>query len=74
MAKMRGPDRVRAALDAASLECGIRTLPGSTRPRWRPRRRRTARHVTPITTSRTPTPSTTTSRSFLNTASRIAPR
>ena len=31
MAKMRGPDRVRAALDAASLECGIRTLPGSTR-------------------------------------------
>ncbi len=30
MAKMRGPDRVRAALDAASLECGIRTLPDST--------------------------------------------
>ena len=31
MAKMRGPDRVRAALDAASLECAIRTLPNSTR-------------------------------------------
>ena len=31
MAKMKGPDRVRAALDAASLECGIRTLPDSTR-------------------------------------------
>ena len=30
MAKMKGPDRVRAALDAASLECGIRTLPDST--------------------------------------------
>ena len=29
MAKMKGPDRVRAALDAASLECGIRTLPDS---------------------------------------------
>ena len=31
MAKMKGPDRVRAALDAASLECRIRTLPDSTR-------------------------------------------
>ena len=31
MARPRGPDRVRAALDAASLECEIRTLPGSTR-------------------------------------------
>ena len=31
MARMRGPDRVRAALDAASLECTIRTLPDSTR-------------------------------------------
>ena len=27
--KMRGPDRFRAALDAASLDCGIRTLPNS---------------------------------------------
>ena len=31
MARMKGPDRVRAALDAASLECAIRTLPDSTR-------------------------------------------
>ncbi len=31
MARMKGPDRVRAALDAASLECEIRTLPDSTR-------------------------------------------
>ena len=31
MARTRGPDRVRAALDAASLECAIRTLPDSTR-------------------------------------------
>ena len=31
MAKVKGPDRVRAALDAASLECEIRTLPQSTR-------------------------------------------
>lgn len=31
MARMRGPDRVRAALEAASLECAIRTLPDSTR-------------------------------------------
>ena len=31
MARMRGPDRVRAALEAASLECEIRTLPDSTR-------------------------------------------
>ena len=31
MTRMRGPDRVRAALDAASLECEIRTLPDSTR-------------------------------------------
>ena len=31
MARMRGPDRVRAALEAASLECDIRTLPDSTR-------------------------------------------
>ena len=31
MARTRGPDRVRAALDAASLECEIRTLPDSTR-------------------------------------------
>ena len=31
MARMRGPDRVRIALDAASLECTIRTLPDSTR-------------------------------------------
>ena len=31
MAKMKGPDRVRAALDAASLDCEILTLPGSTR-------------------------------------------
>ena len=29
--KMKGPERFRAALDAASLECAIRTLPGSTR-------------------------------------------
>ena len=31
MARTKGPDRVRAALDAASLECAIHTLPGSTR-------------------------------------------
>ena len=31
MARMKGPDRVRAALDAASLDCPIRTLPDSTR-------------------------------------------
>lgn len=31
MARTKGPDRVRAALDAASLECAIRTLPESTR-------------------------------------------
>ena len=31
VARMRGPDRVRAALEAASLECEIRTLPDSTR-------------------------------------------
>ena len=31
MARIRGPDRVRAALEAASLECEIRTLPDSTR-------------------------------------------
>lgn len=31
MARMKGQDRVRAALDAASLECAIRTLPDSTR-------------------------------------------
>ena len=31
MARMKGPDRVRAALEAACLECAIRTLPDSTR-------------------------------------------
>ena len=31
MARMRGPDRVRAALDAALLACPIHTLPDSTR-------------------------------------------
>ena len=31
VARTRGPDRVRAALDAASPECAIRTLPESTR-------------------------------------------
>ena len=31
MARTKGPDRVRAALDASSLECAIRTLPESTR-------------------------------------------
>ena len=31
MARMKGPDRVRAALEAASLACAIRTLPDSTR-------------------------------------------
>ena len=31
MAKMRGPDRVRAALEAASLDCEVVTLPDSTR-------------------------------------------
>jgi len=31
MARMRGPDRFRAALEAAALECEIRTLPDSTR-------------------------------------------
>ena len=31
MARMKGPDRVRAALEAAGLDCTIRTLPASTR-------------------------------------------
>ena len=31
MARTKGPDRVRAALDAASLKCAIHTLPDSTR-------------------------------------------
>ena len=31
MAKMKGPDRVRAALEALSLDCEVLTLPGSTR-------------------------------------------
>ena len=31
MARMRGTDRFRAALEATSLECAIRTLPDSTR-------------------------------------------
>ena len=31
MARKKGPDRVRDALDAVSLPCEIRTLPGSTR-------------------------------------------
>ena len=31
MAKMKGPDRVRAALDALALDCEVVTLPGSTR-------------------------------------------
>ena len=31
MARMKGPERVRAALEAASLECEILTLPDSTR-------------------------------------------
>ena len=31
MARMKGPDRVRAALDAAGLDCETRTLPDSTR-------------------------------------------
>ena len=31
MARMKGPDRVRAALEAAGLECTIHTLPDSTR-------------------------------------------
>lgn len=31
MARMKGPDRVRAALEAAGLECRIHTLPDSTR-------------------------------------------
>ena len=31
MARMKGPDRVRAALEAACLKCAIRTLPASTR-------------------------------------------
>ena len=31
MAKMKGPDRVRAALDALALDCEVLTLPGSTR-------------------------------------------
>ena len=29
--KMKGPDRFRAALEAAALDCEIRTLPGSVR-------------------------------------------
>ena len=31
MAKLRGPDRVKAALEALSLDCKVLTLPGSTR-------------------------------------------
>ena len=31
MAKLRGPDRVRAALEALSLDCEVVTLPDSTR-------------------------------------------
>ena len=31
MAKMKGPDRMRAALEAAGLDCEVLTLPGSTR-------------------------------------------
>ena len=31
MAKMKGPDRVRAALEALALDCEVQTLPGSTR-------------------------------------------
>ena len=31
MAKLRGPDRVKAALEALSLDCEILTLPDSTR-------------------------------------------
>ena len=31
MAKMKGSDRVRAALEAAALDCEVITLPGSTR-------------------------------------------
>ena len=31
MARMKGPDRVRAALDALALDCDIHTLPDSTR-------------------------------------------
>ena len=31
MARMKGPERVRAALEAAALECEILTLPDSTR-------------------------------------------
>ena len=31
MARTKGPDRFRAALAAASLDCGIRTLPASVR-------------------------------------------
>ena len=47
---------------------------GESRPAPMQRHRRTARQVSPSTISRTPTPSTTTSRSFLNAASRIPPR
>ena len=31
MARMKGPERVRAALEAAALDCEVLTLPGSTR-------------------------------------------
>ena len=31
MAKMKGPDRVRAALESLALDCEVLTLPGSTR-------------------------------------------
>ena len=31
MARMKGPDRVRAAFEAAALDCEVITLPGSTR-------------------------------------------
>ena len=31
MARMKGPDRVRVALEALALECEVLTLPGSTR-------------------------------------------
>ena len=31
MARLKGPERVRAALEAAALDCEVVTLPGSTR-------------------------------------------
>lgn len=63
---------------AGRVDNGLEGPSGLASPMPRPApmqgHRRTARQVSPSTISRTPTPSTTTSRSFLNTPSRIPPR